>query len=351
MDAKTKEILEAGKEYGLTGESLLNFLRDERAILRDIQKQERLREEKEREIEREERERERLRVEKEKEREEREKERESVRLHELELAKLAAEEKKKERDHEIELITAKAEASINEGGDENAVRNPVKGLKPKLPPFDESKEEIDAYIHRFEKYAHAQQWDEGEWATYLSALLKGESLSVYYRMSPDEIDDYQLVKTALLKRYQLTEVGFKEKFRSAKPQHGETFTQFLIRLEMYLTRWIEMGETPKTFDGIKDMLLKEQALNVVKKESLKMPKKWENWQNNILKFMAVSMTIGVLKTSKARSKVISNPFPRILNHLNPLVLKTILVVFVVHVIPVANMAIENKIVLCLRKTL
>ena len=41
---------------------------------------------------------------------------------------------------------------------------------PKLPYFEETKDKMDSYLSRFEKYAVAI-WDRSIWAAYLSALL------------------------------------------------------------------------------------------------------------------------------------------------------------------------------------
>ena len=41
-----------------------------------------------------------------------------------------------------------------------------------LPYFEESKDKMDNYLSRFEKYATANKWDKNMWAAYLSALMK-----------------------------------------------------------------------------------------------------------------------------------------------------------------------------------
>ena len=43
---------------------------------------------------------------------------------------------------------------------------------PKMPYFDDSKDKMDSYLSRFEKYATANKWDPSLWAAYLSALLQ-----------------------------------------------------------------------------------------------------------------------------------------------------------------------------------
>ena len=57
---------------------------------------------------------------------------------------------------------------------------------PKLPYFDESKDKMDSYLSRSEKYATANEWKKSVWAAYLSALLKGRALDVYDRLSVDD---------------------------------------------------------------------------------------------------------------------------------------------------------------------
>ena len=52
----------------------------------------------------------------------------------------------------------------------------------------------------------------------LSALLSGTALDVYARLSSDDAVKYEVVKTALLKRYSLTEEGFRSKFRNSRPE-------------------------------------------------------------------------------------------------------------------------------------
>jgi len=50
----------------------------------------------------------------------------------------------------------------------------------------------------------------------------------------DHANNYDQLKAALLKRYQLSADRFKRRFRTAKPQYGETPTQFLTSIGNYL---------------------------------------------------------------------------------------------------------------------
>ena len=75
---------------------------------------------------------------------------------------------------------------------------------PKLPYFEESKDKMDSYLSRFEKYATANKWDKNVWAAYLIALLKGRALDVYDRLSTEDAAYYDKLKDALLKNFDMT---------------------------------------------------------------------------------------------------------------------------------------------------
>ena len=62
------------------------------------------------------------------------------------------------------------------------------------------------------------------------------------------------LKVALLNRYCLTDADFRDNFRQAKPEDGERFNQFGNRVTGYLDRRIELSETPRTFDGVRDLI-------------------------------------------------------------------------------------------------
>ena len=70
----------------------------------------------------------------------------------------------------------------------------IKAKGPKLPTFEEGKDEMDSYLHRFERYATAQNWKPEVWATHLSALLKGRALDVYALLPSEKALDYNELK-------------------------------------------------------------------------------------------------------------------------------------------------------------
>ena len=137
---------------------------------------------------------------------------------------------------------------------------------------------MDSYLSRSEKYATANKWDKNVSAAYLSALLKGRALDVYDRLSTEDAADYDKLKDALLKNFDMTERGFRKKFRYSRPERSETFIQFSSRLCIYLNKWLTMAKVEKSFEAVCDFMACDQFLEACCRElfvHLK-PKAFEN---------------------------------------------------------------------------
>ncbi|KAL3880536.1 hypothetical protein ACJMK2_032770 [Sinanodonta woodiana] len=255
-----KDLVELGKQFGYEGETLRKFVQEEQAQERDQRVKERKKIALEQQAEREktelqiaferekmvfkekqielekqasrekidlekQAEREKIELEKQAEKErigwERDARREKIeQVHELEERKLEGEKQEKleaieledrnmEKEHKMkfELLEAKKDGQQD-----------TKFKGPKLPPFDDNEDNLDSYLHRFERYATIQKWQRDNWSLHLSALLKGKALDVYSRLPVNDTLNYDALKEALLKRYELTKQGFRKKFKSSKPE-------------------------------------------------------------------------------------------------------------------------------------
>ena len=181
------EIKQMGVSFGYEGQELRNFIKDQQAQQRADRAELRQKENEEREyIRQKEKEEHEYKSQKEKEEHEyksqKEKEEREYKLKletaELEKQKadtlLEAEREKSERDiklkhiehtHEMELLEMKAKTGVSTSEVET-----IKAKGPKLPAFEEGKDEMDSYLHRFERFAIAQNWKPEVWATHLSAI-------------------------------------------------------------------------------------------------------------------------------------------------------------------------------------
>ena len=230
------KLIDLGKDMGLKGSELADLVNKRETMIREAEKQKQ-------NIEREERA---------KEREERMKDKEYKVNERQALLKIELAQK------QIELAKINVDSKTV-----LAAKGPdVKAKIPKLPSFNEERDNMDSYLKRFERFATNAKWPKGEWATNLASLLQGKALDVYSRLSSEEATDYDKLSDALLKRYQLTEEGFRQKFRSSKQEIGETAGQFVVRLSNYLSRWMELGKVTENYAGLRDLVLREQFLTV-----------------------------------------------------------------------------------------
>ncbi|XP_068755950.1 uncharacterized protein [Montipora capricornis] len=108
------------------------------------------------------------------------------------------------REHELEI--ARLAAASADGHPADRVD---RAKAPKPPAFIDGKDDLDAYLQRFERFAATAKWEKTGWASKLSALLSGCALEVYSRLSEEAAQDNDRVKIALMKRYDLTEDGLK----------------------------------------------------------------------------------------------------------------------------------------------
>ena len=211
-----KAFLQIGKEFGLEGEKPLEFVREQQKLEQERRREEEEKEEKRTQLEEEkeekrrqleeEREEKRRQLEEEKEerrrileedrrkeeeekeeRRRREDEERETRRQERELRKLEPEAdllKQKEaieaakREHELEL----ARLAQGRNDTERAEVREDRAKAPKLPSFVDGKDDLDAYLQRFERFATTAKWEKTGWASKLNSSVKLRQYTEGYRI-------------------------------------------------------------------------------------------------------------------------------------------------------------------------
>ena len=70
-----------------------------------------------------------------------------------------------------------------------------------VPPFQEK--EVDQYFAHFEKVADSLNWPKESWVLLLQSVLVGKAQEIYGSLSVEQSSDYEHVKEAILKAYEL----------------------------------------------------------------------------------------------------------------------------------------------------
>jgi len=77
-------------------------------------------------------------------------------------------------------------------------------------------------------------------------------------MSDHDVGEYQILKENLLKRFRLTEEGYRKRFKQSKIENGESPEQLLDRLRRYLQKWCQMAGFEQTYEGLENLILRDQ---------------------------------------------------------------------------------------------
>ncbi|XP_070192575.1 uncharacterized protein [Littorina saxatilis] len=256
------EFWAKGVELGLKGKQLTEFVESQTRL--QAQREERQAQREERQAQREQRQAQREREERQaqREREEREAQREERQM-ELKRVELQIEMETKRLELQTEMVRVQNEQAAPRQRDN---QQQMLHRAPKLPAFADGKDQIDCYLARFERFAESARWQRDDWAIQLSAHLTGAALEVYTRLSNDDARDYDVLKEALLRCYNFTERGYRQRFRECQPLSGETPSQFVERLSSYLQKWVELSGEEQSYESLRDLIVKEQFLNACPKD-------------------------------------------------------------------------------------
>ena len=301
-----EELKKQVESLGLDEKSKSKFLMEEWRKMRETATKERsLQAEREAAVEKRrlqaEREAEERRAEREAEEKRAEREAEERKLH----AKREAEKRKASMGLErlkLELEAKRLETAARPAGiAEKVIRRSARiARSPQLPAFVDGRDDLDNYLLRFERYPTVARWEKEAWATQLSTLLSGRALEVYSRLSQDKAMDYERLKLVLLKRYDFTEFGYRRRFRDAKPEGQESPSQFIVRLKNYLTKWVKLAKVEESFDGVVELMVREQFTNECPKKlsvylNEKSPKTLDElvtWAEQYLRLIIKSFLVG-----------------------------------------------------------
>ncbi|XP_070203305.1 uncharacterized protein [Littorina saxatilis] len=189
----------------------------------------------------------------------------------------AAEAERREREDSIrnfELKKLDIEARARTEGNENRERPEQRDREqkthprnyPRLPMFKEAIDSMDSFLCRFEAHAEALSWPKKDWGILLSAVLDGQALNLFHTLNAKGGLQYETLNECLLTKFHCNAEGFRQKFRSAKPEVEESFLSFGTRLRHLFDRWVQLSATENTFDSLAELVIQEQMLSSVAKE-------------------------------------------------------------------------------------
>ena len=180
----------------------------------------------------------------------------------VELKKLELREREQERESQMrinELEIRERELSIQLKAKELEVARTVTSETSRREKFDMSKHihfvplfqdtEVDKYFLHFENIVSSLEWPKEVWTLLLQSLLLGKAREVYSALLVDQSLDYDVVKTAILKAFELVPEAYQQQFCGCRKEESQTYVEFAQTKKNLFDRWCTATEVNTEFDN------------------------------------------------------------------------------------------------------
>ncbi len=120
-------------------------------------------------------------------------------------------------------------------------------------------DDIENYLTTFERVAKTYKWDKKNWVVKLVPHLTGKAQAAFAAMATEDSNDYDKVKEAILRRYDITEETYRQRFRSIKKGETESYREVYVRLKDMFCKWTKPDGITK--EQLADIMVMEQLVN------------------------------------------------------------------------------------------
>ena len=120
-------------------------------------------------------------------------------------------------------------------------------------------DDIEHFLTMFERVANAYKWPDDVWVLRLAPLLTGKAQAAYANMDAAKSKEFEEVKQAILKRYNINEETYRQRFRNTKTKIDESYVETEVRLKDLAAKWLK--PTERTKEGLVNVIIREQLVS------------------------------------------------------------------------------------------
>ena len=189
---------------------------------------------------------------------------------ELEKIKIQAQMELQRNKMELEKIKIQQETRLREvdlairGRKESHDSFEVTKQARLVPKFEEAN--VDGYFAHFERTALNLGWPKECWSMLLQTVLTGKAQRAYATLPTENCADYDLVKAAVLKSFELVPEAYRQKFRTQRKTENQSYVEFLREKENALDKWCDSKRIDGDAEKLRQLILAEEFLNCVPEE-------------------------------------------------------------------------------------
>ena len=125
-------------------------------------------------------------------------------------------------------------------------------------------DDIESYLTTFERIMAANEVSRERWSFQLAPHLTGKAQQAYAALPPEDAKTYDMVKEAILRRYDINEETYRQRFRKLRPKEGEPPQELITRLKDLATRW---ARESKSREELLDLIVREQFLAILPEDA------------------------------------------------------------------------------------
>ncbi|XP_069616037.1 uncharacterized protein [Ranitomeya imitator] len=119
--------------------------------------------------------------------------------------------------------------------------------------------DLDTFLQGFEKTCRQYHLPREQWAQYLTPGLRGKALEVFAGLPPELDANYEAIKEALIRKYNLTPEEYRRKFRNLHRRSTDSYADVVSTLRTTFHQWIK-GLSVNSFEDLTDLMVKDQFL-------------------------------------------------------------------------------------------
>ncbi|XP_069611068.1 uncharacterized protein [Ranitomeya imitator] len=143
---------------------------------------------------------------------------------------------------------------------------PFRDINPRRPhlenfPVLEKDTDLDTFLWEFEKTCRQYHLAREQWAQYLTSGLRVKALEVFAGLPPELDGNYEAIKKALIRKYNLTPEVYRRKFRNLQRGSTDSYADVVSTLRTTFHQWIR-GLSVTSFEDFMDLTVKDKFLHM-----------------------------------------------------------------------------------------
>lgn len=181
----------------------------------------------------------------------------NIREMEIQLERERLTDRERERAFQLTMIEKKLQLSMDKQDFD------VTKVTKWIPNFNEN--DPEEFFIQFEHVATTLSWPDRFWSVLVQTALHGKSLSTYLSLESTQQSNYNTMKSAVLRAYELTGEFYRTKFRNSFKEFNQTYMEYAHSLTKLRKRWLAASGVT-TYDQLCELIDLEQYLRGVPQE-------------------------------------------------------------------------------------